>query len=59
LTPAGVGDAVHDHAEDDGRYDHRNQLEERIAQNLELDGEGWLGHAQNNAQQKCDDDLKE
>jgi hypothetical protein len=54
LTPAGVGDAVHDHAEDDGRYDHRNQLEERIAQNLELDG-----HAQNNAQQKCDDDLKE
>ncbi len=56
---AGAGDAVHDHAEHDGRHDHRDQLEKGVAEHLEADGESGSDDAEHHAEHQRHDDLHE
>jgi hypothetical protein len=59
LEVAGAGDAVHDHAEHDRRDDHRDQLEEGIAQDLQADRKVGSGHAEHDAEDQSGQDLHE
>ncbi|KAG5734366.1 hypothetical protein E4T56_gene17866, partial [Termitomyces sp. T112] len=59
LALAGAGNAVHDDTEHDRRHDHRDQLEEGVAQDLEADGKVGNGHAENDAEDQGRKDLDE
>jgi hypothetical protein len=48
LEVAGPGNAMDDHAEDDRRDDHRDQLEKRVAENFKLDGKVRREHPERN-----------
>ncbi len=52
LEIAGTGNAVHDDAEHDRRHDHRDQFQERVAEDLEPDGELGCRHPEHNAEQQ-------
>jgi hypothetical protein len=52
LEVAGACNAMHHHAEHDWRDDHRDQLQESIAENLQADGKVGRGHAEHDAQQQ-------
>ncbi len=57
LEVAGAGNAVHDDTEHDRRHDHRDQLEEGVAQDLEADGKVGNGDAENDAEDQGRKDL--
>ena len=57
LEVTGTGDAMHDHAEHDRCDDHRNQLQEGIAENLQADGKIGNRHSKHNSQEKRGKDL--
>ncbi len=59
LEVTGPGYTVNDHAKDDRRDDHRNQLEKRVAENFELYGKGWRHHAENNPEHQRGKHLNE
>jgi hypothetical protein len=59
LEVAGAGDAVDHHAKDDRRDDHRDQLEEAVAQDLQAGREVRCRDAQGDPEDQCDDDLEE
>jgi hypothetical protein len=48
---------MHDHAEHDRRDDHRNQLQEGVAENLEPDGKIGNRHSEHDPQQERGKDL--
>ena len=50
---------MHHHAEHDGRDDHRNQLQKRIAEDLQADRKFGHGHAEHDSEQQCGEDLDE
>jgi hypothetical protein len=50
---------MHHHAEHDRRDDHRNQLQEGIAQYLQADGEIGGGHPEHDPQQQRGKNLNE
>ena len=47
---AGAGDAVHDDAEYDRRDDHLNELEERVTEDFQRNGEIRRRHAEDDAE---------
>ncbi|MGY4357661.1 hypothetical protein ACVW0J_004154 [Bradyrhizobium sp. i1.7.7] len=59
LEVAGTGNAVHDDAEHDRGHDHRDQLQEGVAEDLEPDGEVRNGHPQDDAKHQRGEDLDE
>ena len=59
LEVARTGNAVHDDAEHDRRHDHRNQLQEGVAEDLEGDCKIRHGHAEDDAEDQRRQDLDE
>ncbi len=56
---ARTGNAMHDDAEHDRRHDHRNQLQECVAEDLEPDGKVRSGHSKHDPEQQSCQDLHE
>jgi hypothetical protein len=52
LQIAGARNSVHDNTEHDRRDDHGNQLQERVAQNLQADGKIGNGHSEYDSEHK-------
>ena len=59
LQVARAGDAMHDDAEDDGRHDHRNELEKGVGKEFEGNGEFRRRHADRDAKHEAGEDLRE
>ncbi len=52
LEIARCRNAMHHHAEDDGRHHHGDELQEGVAQDLEADREIWRPHAEQDTEEQ-------